>query len=224
MNMSEKIYIVICVLFSVLIVVGNLVYQKFVILPILPFYSFELSVGAIFYPLTYLLTDLITEFYGKEKANFCVNLAVSMNITIGTLIYFLDRLTATSWSKVDDAMFHKVFGFYGVAFLGSIVACYISQLVDITLYLLIRKFTKDKYLWLRSNCSTAISLFIDTTIVIGFMTLFGLLQFSNMWTLIFSSYMFKLFFTICSTPIFYLSVFVISSLLKNSVVRPVILA
>ena len=61
-----------CVLFAVLIVVCNLIYQKFVFLPILPFYSFELSVGAIIYLLTFLLTDLIAEFYGKNKANFCV--------------------------------------------------------------------------------------------------------------------------------------------------------
>ena len=70
--MDDKIYTTICVLFAVLIVMGNMIYQKFVVLPILPFHTFELSVGAITYPLTFLLTDLIAEFYGKNKANFCV--------------------------------------------------------------------------------------------------------------------------------------------------------
>jgi len=72
LNMDDKIYTTICVLFAVLIVMGNMIYQKFVVLPILPFHTFELSVGAITYPLTFLLTDLIAEFYGKNKANFCV--------------------------------------------------------------------------------------------------------------------------------------------------------
>ena len=76
MKNVEKIYTGLCVLFSVLIVVGNLTYQKFVILSILPFHTFEISVGAVLYPLTFLITDLITEFYGKEKARFCVRFAV----------------------------------------------------------------------------------------------------------------------------------------------------
>ncbi len=60
MTIDEKIYITICVLFAILIVTGNLIYQKFVFLPILPFYTFELSVGAITYPLTFLLTAKLT--------------------------------------------------------------------------------------------------------------------------------------------------------------------
>lgn len=79
---ADKIYTILCVLFAVLIVMGNLIYQKFVFLPILPFHTFELSVGAILYPLTFMLTDLIAEFYGKDKANFCVRLAIVMNITV----------------------------------------------------------------------------------------------------------------------------------------------
>ena len=65
-----------CVLFSVILVMGNLIYQKFVSLPIFPFHTFELSVGVILYPLTFLLADLITEFYGKPSARFCVKLAI----------------------------------------------------------------------------------------------------------------------------------------------------
>ena len=82
MNAADKIYTTLCVVFAVFIVVGNLIYQKFVFLPILPFHTFELSVGAITYPLTFMLTDLIAEFYGKNKANFCVRLAIAMNIII----------------------------------------------------------------------------------------------------------------------------------------------
>ncbi|MCZ6902528.1 MAG: VUT family protein, partial [Rickettsia endosymbiont of Ixodes persulcatus] len=54
--------------------------KKLVSLNIFNFYILELSVGAIFYPLTFLLTDLIAEFYGKERANFCIKLAIIFNI------------------------------------------------------------------------------------------------------------------------------------------------
>lgn len=211
MPRDEVIYISLCALFSVLIVTGNLIYQKFVFLPLLPFHTFELSVGAILYPLTFLLTDLITEFYGKEKANFCVKLGIVMNIFIAFVIMGMDQLDATPWSKIDSVIFHKVFGLYSVAFIGSIIACYIAQSVDIGLYLWIRKLTKGKWLWARNNGSTSISLFIDTSLVIMFMTFFQILPVDRMGSLIINSYLFKLFFSLCNTPLFYILVHIIRS-------------
>ncbi|NDA91419.1 MAG: VUT family protein [Alphaproteobacteria bacterium] len=169
LNMDGKIYTTICVLFAVLIVMGNMIYQKFVVLPILPFQI---------------------------------------------LIAIMDSLTATEWSKIDDIIFHKVFGLYSVAFVGSIIACYTAQLIDINIYLWIRKITKGKYLWLRNNSSTAISLLVDTTIVISFMSLFGALPIDKMSTLIINSYLYKLFFAICSTPLFYAIVNLIKHIKK----------
>lgn len=206
MSNVEKIYTGLCTLFSVLIIVGNLTYQKFIVLPILPFHTFELSVGAMIYPLTFMITDLIAEFYGKEKARFCVQFAIAMNVFAAIIIMSMDRLPATEWSNIDDSTFHKVFGLYSVAFIGSMIACYTSQALDIKLYLWIRKLTKGNWLWLRNNGSTAISLFVDTFIVISFMTFFGALPVEQMWVLILNSYSFKLFFTICSTPLFYVCV------------------
>lgn len=215
MTRDDSIYTSLCVLFSVLIVMGNLIYQKFVSLSIVPFYTFELSVGAILYPLTFMLTDLITEFYGKEKANFCIKLAISMNIFVACVIAGMDQFESTSWSKVDSATFHNIFGFYSVAFIGSIIACYTAQMLDVAIYIWIRKITKGKWLWARNNGSTAISLFFDTFIVIIFMTTFGILPMDRMWPLIINSYIFKLFFSICSTPLFYAAVSVIKTLQKN---------
>ncbi|RZI46131.1 queuosine precursor transporter [Candidatus Finniella inopinata] len=209
MTTAEKIYTSLCILFSVLLVIGNLTYQKFVSLP-LPFHTFQLSVGAVLYPLTFLLTDLIAEFYGKERANFCVRFAIIVNTLAAFIIAGMSILEATRWSKIDDATFHKVFGFYSIAFMGSLIACYTAQAVDIILYLWIRKLTNGKHLWLRNNGSTAISLFIDTTIVIGFMTAFGILPPEHMSLLIYNSYLYKLFFTICSTPLFYGGVWVMT--------------
>jgi queuosine precursor transporter len=212
MTKDDSIYTSLCVLFSVLLVMGNLIYQKFVSLPIFPFHTFELSVGAILYPLTFLLTDLITEFYGKEKANFCVRLAISMNVFIACVVAGMDQLESTTWSKIDNATFHKVFGLYSVAFIGSIIACYTAQMVDISIYMWIRKITKGKWLWARNNGSTAISLFVDTSIVITFMAAFHVLPADRMCPLIINSYLFKLFFSICSTPLFYILVGVIRNL------------
>jgi uncharacterized integral membrane protein (TIGR00697 family) len=205
MTYSEKIYIGLCILFSVLIVIGNLVYQKFVSLHLLPFHIFTVSAGAVLYPLTFLITDLITEFYGKDKAQFCIRFAAITSILTALIIAFLDFLPSADWSKVNNADFHKIFGMYIVAF-GSIFACYVAQAIDIILYMWIRNLTKGKHLWLRNNGSITISLFVDTSVMIGLMTLFGVIPKEQMCKLIMNSYSYKLFFTVCSTPLFYLCV------------------
>lgn len=209
MKIDEKVYIFLCVLFSTLIVTGNLIYQKFVSLPIV---KIEISVGAILYPLTFLLTDLIAEFYGKGKAGFCVKLSIFMNIAIALVIMLMDSLNATSWSKINNEIFHMVFGKYSINFIASIIACYIAQFVDVNIYLWIKNITDGKFLWLRSNVSTAISLLIDTSIVVSILCIFNVLPINSMFSIIISSYSFKLFFTIFSTPLFYLGIWVIHNL------------
>jgi len=199
----------------VLTVIGNLTYQKFVSLPLLPVYSFELSVGAMVYPITFLITDLIVEFYGKDRAMFCVRLSILMNIITAGIIYGMNLMPAAQWSNVSDATFHKVFGFYSIAFTGSIIACYIAQFIDTRVYLWIKKITGGRHLWLRSNGSTALSILIDTSIVIFFLTAFSVVPKEQMLPLIINGYSFKLAFTICSTPLFYLCVAVIGAKKQN---------
>lgn len=205
-NIKDQVYIILCTLFSVLLVVSNLTYQKFASLPILPFYTFELSVGAIFYPVSYMLSDLMAEFYGKEKASFCVKLSVGMNLIVALIVLLFINISATSWSNIDDATFEKMFGPYTHNFIGSILATYIAQRVDIFIYLYFKKITHNKMLWARAFISTSISLFFDTVVVISFLTITGIFAYDKMWGLIMNSYSFKLFFSAINIPIFYIIV------------------
>ena len=209
MNIKDRIYVFLCASFVAVIITGNLTYQKFVYLPLASFYSFELSVGAIFYPLTFLITDLITEFYGKLKARFCVVLAISISIFIMLMLAFMDSLKATPWSKIDDNTFKLVFGGFSKAFFCSLTANFIAQSVDINIYLAIKRATGERYLWLRNTISTSISLLLDTSIVICLLAAFDILPFAQIPSLIFNSYIFKLFFTIGAVPFFYLAFFAI---------------
>jgi uncharacterized integral membrane protein (TIGR00697 family) len=210
MTNKEKIYTGLSVLFVLIVVLGNLLYQKFLSISVFSFYQFDIGAGAILYPLTFFITDLIAEFYGKEKASFCVKLAVLMNIVTIIIITVIRVLPAAEWSPVDDNLFNQVFGLYWLAFIASVLACYVSQKIDIILYLWIRKKTDNQKLWLRSNGSTAISLLIDTVIVITILTIFGIIPYDQMWQLIWHSYGYKLFFTLLSTPIFYLAFYLIT--------------
>lgn len=209
---KEKIFIFLCTFFTSMLVLNNLTYQKFVSLD-LKFHVFELSAGAVLYPLTFLITDLIAEFYGKERANFCVNLALIINIISAIIVYGMDMMPAASWSKIDSETFHNVFGFFAIAFSASLIACFVAQKLDVIIYLYLKEFTGGSLLWIRNLGSTAISLIVDTTIVVIVLTIFGILPHEQMIMLIIDSYSWKLFFTILSAPLFYLFVGLIRKLI-----------
>ena len=126
-----------------------------------------------------------------------------MNIIVAFIITVMSNLNAAIWSNVSDEIFNQVFGLYNVAFFVSILACYISQILDITIFLWLRTATQGHFLWLRSFFSSGLSLFIDTLIVITFMSIFGALPTEKVKDLIFNSYQFKLLFSLLEIPIFY---------------------
>lgn len=218
MTKQDKMYIALCALFSVFMVLSNATCQKFLYLPVQPFHTFVLSAGALFYPFMFMLTDLIAEFYDKKKANFCVRLGVSMDLCAALVVLGIDSLQATPWSRVDNSLFHLVFGLSGAVVVANIIACYIAQLADISLYLWIRKLTKGRFLWLRNSGSTAISLFMDTFIAFSLGALFNIIPVEKMWLMMINSYFYKIFMTIVNIPLFYLLVWGIKKFIlsKNS--------
>ena len=209
MNNLDKIYTGLCVLFSTLIVICNLVYQKFVTINLVGIYNFEISSGALLYPLTFMITDIVAEIFGPSKSRFLVRMALINNIVVVLILSFLDSVPTASWSKISASDFHKIFGFYSIAFFGSLVAFFVSQNIDIYIYLYLKKMTRGKFMFFRNILSSGLCLFIDTFIVISIMTYFGVIPFDQMLQLLINSYFWKLLFTILFSPLFYLSVKII---------------
>jgi uncharacterized integral membrane protein (TIGR00697 family) len=206
MNLSEKIYIILSLVFSILIIIGNLTYQKFVYLGELFNHKFEISAGAVLYPITFVITDLIAEFYGKEKARFTIILSLMANILVVTIISFQDFLPATSWSLIDDKLFHNIFGFYTISFMASLIAIFISQNIDATIYLALKNLTKDSFILFRNIISSGAGLFIDSVIVVSIMSYFGAIPTENAKLIIFNSYIWKISLTVAISPLFYMGV------------------
>ncbi len=216
MKKQEKLYISLCSLFVMLVVVSNLTSQKFVYLKLGSIHTFEMSVGVIFYPVTFFIINLITEFYGKTQAKFTVQLAVIINITAALIVTIMNQLEATNWSKVDNIIFNKVFGVCGITLIGSIIASYTGQLINIKLYLWLSKMTNHKYLWIGS-VSTVVALLADTSIVIIFVATFSkAIDPAYVLPLIFHSYLFKLLIAICVTPLFYSTAYLVKAKLSRS--------
>ena len=211
---NERVYICLTAIFCVLIIIGNLIYQKFVYLPV-GFYTFEISCGVIPYPFTFLITDLIAEFYGKQRARFTVKLGIALSIMVAGIFYVATSLQPTPWCLKISEEFNQVFGFFGIAFGCSLVATYCSQRLDVFIYLGIKKITSGKLLALRNFFSTSISLFVDTFIVLSLMTLLGVIPKSQYSGLIFQSYGFKISFAIVAVPLFYVLVKILRKYLRS---------
>ena len=167
---------------------------------------FELSVGILPYPITFLITDLISEIYGQKRANEVVIAGIfSSFFSIGILLV-ASAAPAIPSSPIDDTTFTQVFSLSPLAVLASMIAYLSAQFVDIRIYHFWKKLTQGKHLWLRNNFSTFASQIIDSATVILLLCLFGVLPWSLFWGLTLSSIVFKILVAAIDTPFLYLFV------------------
>ena len=206
-------------LFCVILVTGNMIFQKFLTLAVPGIYNFEISAGVLLYPLTFLITDSITEFYGKSHAKFTVKISLIISLFISVLTYVTDIIPATSWSPVDDYTYNKVFGAYGVATIASLFASFIAHYVDIIVFDFIKRISSKRFLWLRSNVSTISAQFVDTITVLIILVSFNIIPENKFLDVFTDSFSFKVFSAIACTPLFYLIYYLIKEVSEKKAAR-----
>ena len=203
-----QLFIVLASVFIASLVSCNLIFQKFFTVEIwLPFignYSFEQSVGLLPYPITFLVTDIISEIYGQKRANQVVLSGLIASIFMLMIVTLADLVQATVWSPVSNEIFTQVFGLSAAAVFASMLAYLFAQFVDVRLFHFWKKLTNGKHLWLRNNASTIFSQFIDTFSVLFLLCYFGAIQWDMFWILFINGFLFKVFFAAFDTPIFYI--------------------
>jgi len=204
--LAYKIYLTLAALFITSLVVSNLIFQKFFSWDFFGIHTFEISVGILPYPITFLVTDLISEIYGKQKANQVVIAGIFASFFSLLIIYVSDIAPATSWSPVGDKLFTKVFGLSIIAVFSSMIAYLLAQFVDIKIYHYWKKVTKGKHLWLRNNFSTITSQFLDTFSVLFLLCSFGVIEWKLFSILLLNGFLFKVLIALLDTPILYLAV------------------
>lgn len=197
-------YLLLAGIFISLLVACNLIFQKFFIWNPFGWFSFEISVGLIPYPLTFLVTDLISEIYGKRRANQVVIAGLITTVIVMGVVMIAAEVPATHWSPVNDHQFEKVFGLTGVAVSASMLAYLFAQFIDIKVFHFLKNLTKGKHLWLRNNFSTITSQFVDTNVVLLLMCSLGAIQWELFGSLLLSGFVFKLLVALLDTPLFYL--------------------
>ncbi|WP_317129535.1 queuosine precursor transporter [Luteibaculum oceani] len=195
----------------------NLIFQKFFFWSPFSFlpedwgaiqeFTFEISVGILPYPITFLITDLISEIFGRKKANLVVVSGLVAALFTLLVVSVSDAVPATSWSPVNDTMFTKVFGLTGVAVGASMLAYLFAQLIDVRLFHFWKNLTGGKYLWIRNNFSTMGSQLIDTSTVLVLLCTAGAIAWDQFFNLLLSGFLFKVIVALFDTPIFYLVTF-----------------
>lgn len=204
---AQHIYMILSALFIASLVASNLIFQKFFYWDFFGLYTFEISVGILPYPVTFLITDIISEVYGKKKANLVVTSGIFASFFSLLIVFLAEAAPATAWSPIDDSLFHKVFGATGIAVFASMLAYLLAQYIDIQLFHFWKRLTKGRHLWLRNNFSTFLSQFVDTFSVLFLLCSFGKIDWELFGGLLLSGFLFKVLVAAMDTPFLYAAVY-----------------
>ncbi len=178
---------------------ANLLGSKITVL-----FGIAVSVGIFAYPLTFLITDAISEVYGKKKTKQVVYSALIAQVLVLFLVYISIKLPAADRYHLNEE-YVKVFSGSLRMIIASLIAFIISQLHDIWAFEFWKRKTKGRYLWLRNNLSTFGSQAIDTLLFM-FIAFYGV---SPKFTVAFilqlclSYWLFKITFAVIDTPFVY---------------------
>ena len=220
--LAQKIYLYLAALFITSLVVSNLIFQKFFYwypadISIFGIRLFELSVGILPYPITFLITDLISEIYGQKRANEVVVAGIFASFFSIGILLVAGALPAIPSSPLNSETFTQVFSLSPLAVLASMMAYLIAQFIDIRVYHFWKKLTEGRHLWLRNNFSTFSSQIIDSATVIFLLCAFNVFPWNLFWGLTLSSITFKVFIAAIDTPFLYLFVGMFRKRFKLSV-------
>lgn len=177
--------------------------------------SLNLTAGVILWPIVFVMTDIINEYFGIKGVRFLSYLTVGLIGYAFIGVYLAIHLSPATW-WVDSAKavgvpnfqlaFEKVFGQGLWIILGSLIAFLLGQVIDVHIFQKIKSITGDKQVWIRATGSTLISQLIDSFVVLFIAFKLGA---DWSWSLLFAvglnNYLFKFFIALVLTPLIYLS-------------------
>ncbi|AFU97586.1 queuosine precursor transporter [Simiduia agarivorans] len=191
-----------------------------------------LAIGVLPYPLTFLCTDIVSEIYGKRRANFMVTLGLVMNFFVIGVLWLGSQMPAVApealppWQVLQISediilpsgevvsgqveLFQLIFACTSGAVFASMLAYLAAQYCDVQLFHFWKRLTHGKHLWLRNNLSTLVSQGVDSFMVIGVTFgatyLAGGITLAQLMVLMGSNYLFKMVVALADTLPFYAAV------------------
>ncbi len=232
MDLSEKrerVFIILAAIFFASMTLLNVIgLTRFI-----RFGPLALAVGVLPYPLTFLVTDLISELYGKSRANFVVWVGLGLNIFVISILFlgqwmaavepasqppwqvlYLAKPVMLATGTIVDGrieLFDLIYACSAGSVVASMIAYITAQFFDVHIFHFLKRKTNGKALWLRNNVSTLCSQMIDSVAVIGITfgasLLAGEMTTVAFVTLLFSNYLFKMLAALADTLPFYFLVY-----------------
>ncbi|GAB4414095.1 MAG: queuosine precursor transporter [Bacteroidia bacterium] len=179
--------------------------------------AFNLTAGVILWPVVFVMTDIINEYYGKRGVRILSYLAVGMisysylmvSLAIGAepATFWIEQVNTDIQPNIDVA-FGRIYGQGLGIIVGSLVAFLVGQLVDVSIFQFLRRYTGTSRIWLRATGSTLVSQLIDSFIVL-FIAFYLWPNGDNQWTLTqvlavgVVNYIYKFVISIVLTPLLY---------------------
>jgi uncharacterized integral membrane protein (TIGR00697 family) len=166
--------------------------------------GWTMSVGVIPWPVVFVTTDLVNEYYGPRAVRRLTLLAVVLIAYAFLVLYLCMGVSASGISPVSDAAFAEVFGQSMWIIVGSIIAFAVSQLLDAGVFGLVRSRTGERLLWARALGSTVVSQLVDTFVInaIAF-GLPGKITAAQVIELSVTNYAYKFLIAIATVPVIY---------------------
>lgn len=209
----QKLYVICAALFITALVVAEATAGKFFTAFDLPFTltifgmrfdSVVMTTGVLAFPLTFIITDLINEYYGKAGIRFVTYLGMAAITMVYLLLQVAIQVPTAPNSPVPDEAFRLVFGTSGRIIIGSLTAYLLGQLADISLFHYLRRLTEGRFPWLRATGSTFGSQFVDTLIVLT-VAFAGRLPYQDILAITLFNYGYKFAIAVLITPLIYLA-------------------
>lgn len=197
LSREESIYILLGCTFVGLLVISNVIANKIITIG-----GLVGPAAVICYSLTFVITDTITEIWGKERTKYFIKVGFVVSIITAIFIRLAIIMPAAHfWPNQEE--FNLILGTNLRIVFASLVAYLISQYHDIWAFLFWKKITGERYLWLRNNLSTGASQLLDTLIFIT-LAFFG--TGAPLLEMIIGQYVIKLAIAVLDTPLIYLMV------------------
>lgn len=196
--MDKKLF-VLSSIFVTSLLIANIIASKLVDIG-----GIILPAAVFVFPITFLVTDTISEVWGKEQAKFVVWVGFFMNFLMIIFLQLGQVLPAAAFWEHQQA-YQVILGAVPRIFLASISAYLVSQFSDIWIFAGLKSLTKGKHLWLRNNASTITSQLLDSCIFIV-IAFWGTMPVGALITMVFSQYLVKAIIALLETPVCYLAV------------------
>ena len=209
---AQKVYVVCAAVFLTALVIAEATAGKFFTAFSLPvplrilgveFDSVVMTAGVIAFPVTFVVTDVMNEYFGKAGIRFVTYVGLGCVVFAFGLLQIALAVPTAPNSPVPDAAFTAVFGTTTRVIVGSLVAYVVGQLVDIALFHRLRQWTGGRHLWLRATGSTLGSQLIDTFVVLT-VAFAGQLALGEIVAITLFNYGYKVAIAVAVTPLVYL--------------------